>query len=197
MKLTRYANRFNVIRRLVVATTVGMTLCAASGTASHATTVLEDVSFSTTLQPGNTSASATNLQATVTNGVVTTLTGQIDLGGTNYAVQILGVDLYPVPGFGFNDNKLSSTGPYVDNNGLGFRADGIDFILYSSTSRGTTTYTLSDNPALFFFPAGTVSNLTVTAAVPEPTTWAMMLLGFAGVGFMAYRRKSKIALMAA
>jgi PEP-CTERM motif len=27
------------------------------------------------------------------------------------------------------------------------------------------------------------------SAVPEPSTWAMMLLGFAGVGFMAYRRK--------
>ena len=26
------------------------------------------------------------------------------------------------------------------------------------------------------------------AAVPETSTWAMMLLGFAGVGFMAYRR---------
>lgn len=28
-------------------------------------------------------------------------------------------------------------------------------------------------------------------AVPEPSTWAMMLLGFMGVGFMAYRRKSR------
>ena len=27
------------------------------------------------------------------------------------------------------------------------------------------------------------------AAVPEPATWGMMLLGFAGVGFLAYRRK--------
>jgi PEP-CTERM motif len=35
------------------------------------------------------------------------------------------------------------------------------------------------------------------SAVPEPSTWAMMLLGFAGIGFMAYRRKSKEALMAA
>jgi len=26
-------------------------------------------------------------------------------------------------------------------------------------------------------------------AVPEPSTWAMMILGFAGVGVMAYRRK--------
>ena len=36
-----------------------------------------------------------------------------------------------------------------------------------------------------------------TPPVPEPSTWAMMILGFAGVGFMAYRRKSKPALMAA
>jgi hypothetical protein len=35
------------------------------------------------------------------------------------------------------------------------------------------------------------------AAVPEPSTWAMMILGFAGIGFMAYRRKSQPALMAA
>ncbi len=35
------------------------------------------------------------------------------------------------------------------------------------------------------------------SAVPELSTWAMMLLGFAGVGFMAYRRKSKPAVMAA
>ena len=46
---------------------------------------------------------------------------------------------------------------------------------------------------------GTVAIATapVTPAVPEPSTWAMMLLGFTGIGFMAYRRKSKPALMAA
>jgi hypothetical protein len=30
------------------------------------------------------------------------------------------------------------------------------------------------------------------SAVPEPSTWAMMVLGFAGVGFMAYRRRGHI-----
>jgi len=30
--------------------------------------------------------------------------------------------------------------------------------------------------------------------VPEPSTWAMMLLGFAGLGYAAYRRKAKAAL---
>ena len=34
------------------------------------------------------------------------------------------------------------------------------------------------------------------AAIPEPSTWAMMILGFVGLGFTAYRRKSKPALMA-
>jgi PEP-CTERM motif len=31
---------------------------------------------------------------------------------------------------------------------------------------------------------------TEVAAVPEPSTWAMMILGFFGLGFMAYRRKN-------
>jgi hypothetical protein len=33
----------------------------------------------------------------------------------------------------------------------------------------------------------------VQTAVPEASTWALMILGFAGVGFMAYRRNSRPA----
>jgi PEP-CTERM motif len=33
--------------------------------------------------------------------------------------------------------------------------------------------------------------LFATGGVPEPSTWAMLILGFAGIGFMAYRRKSQ------
>jgi hypothetical protein len=36
-------------------------------------------------------------------------------------------------------------------------------------------------------------NVTSVAAVPEPATWAMMILGFLGVGLAAYRRKSRPA----
>mgnify|MGYP001553787153 CR=1 FL=1 len=43
----------------------------------------------------------------------------------------------------------------------------------------------------------TAFEFAFTAAVPEASTWAMMILGFAGIGFMAYRRKSNAALMAA
>jgi hypothetical protein len=34
------------------------------------------------------------------------------------------------------------------------------------------------------------------ASVPEPSTWAMMIIGFAGVGFVTYRRR-KVAALAA
>jgi hypothetical protein len=31
-------------------------------------------------------------------------------------------------------------------------------------------------------------------SVPEPSTWAMMILGFAGIGFMTYRRRNQTAI---
>jgi hypothetical protein len=39
-----------------------------------------------------------------------------------------------------------------------------------------------------------ISGGNLTAPLPEASTWAMMILGFFGVGFMAYRRKSEPAL---
>jgi hypothetical protein len=47
------------------------------------------------------------------------------------------------------------------------------------------------HPSFIKLPLGTVSDLpfslTTTPAVPEPSTWAMLLIGFAAMGFMAYR----------
>jgi hypothetical protein len=50
----------------------------------------------------------------------------------------------------------------------------------------------SDNLTLF------PTTVTLAGAVPEPSTWAMMILGFAGIGFMGYRlsRKNTTALTA-
>jgi PEP-CTERM motif len=35
------------------------------------------------------------------------------------------------------------------------------------------------------------ASLAVTPAVPEPSTWAMLVLGFASVGVIAYRRRNQ------
>ena len=38
---------------------------------------------------------------------------------------------------------------------------------------------------------GFIGDSAPAGAVPEPSTWAMMILGFVGLGFMAYRRSRK------
>jgi hypothetical protein len=41
----------------------------------------------------------------------------------------------------------------------------------------------------------TLTGSLVTTAIPEASTWAMMIFGFCSIGFMAYRRKSKLVAM--
>jgi hypothetical protein len=47
------------------------------------------------------------------------------------------------------------------------------------------TFSASEPGGSFVFSPG------ITTDVPEPSTWAMLLLGFASLGFTAYHRKSK------
>jgi hypothetical protein len=37
----------------------------------------------------------------------------------------------------------------------------------------------------------TIQGTVTVTAVPEPSTWAMMILGFAGIGFLSYRRRGR------
>ena len=39
-------------------------------------------------------------------------------------------------------------------------------------------------------------DLAFGGAVPEPSTWAMMVIGFAGLGYAGYRRRHKLAGLA-
>jgi hypothetical protein len=74
----------------------------------------------------------------------------------------------------------------------------------SGGSRGDYTAPDYTNGSLLVTQSDSILRLSLEGAgigspgaVPEPTTWAMMIVGFAGVGFMAYRRKAKPALIAA
>ena len=55
----------------------------------------------------------------------------------------------------------------------------------------TSSSTLSD--VSISFGTNGFSVPATVSAVPEPSTWAMMILGFFGVGFMAYRRRNQTA----
>jgi hypothetical protein len=68
---------------------------------------------------------------------------------------------------------------------------------FSYTINTQSTY---DNSSSFQYGADSLTLLsttvTLTDGVPEPSTWAMMILGFAGVGAMSYRRRRRVALVA-
>jgi PEP-CTERM motif-containing protein len=64
----------------------------------------------------------------------------------------------------------------------------VNFIAPIAANGGSDIFSLES--------AATLSNIVV--GTPEPSTWAMMLAGFAGMGYLAYRRRgSKTALAAA
>jgi hypothetical protein len=79
-------------------------------------------------------------------------------------------------------------GPFTLN---GITVSDIHFSLLAPVASGETfTGGVWDNPE------GNTSQLVLTAdfavaAVPEPSTWAMIILGFAGIGFLSYRRKGR------
>jgi PEP-CTERM motif len=121
------------------------------------------------------------------------------------------------PGLTFNGTAPTSIGldnaAYVNpltgafifhdvNQGLGVFAFAPDLFTYDTFLSITVDQAVSNsvadqynalnhnNPDAGYPTAGYwTASFPVIAAVPEPSTWAMMILGFMGVGFMAYRRK--------
>jgi hypothetical protein len=74
---------------------------------------------------------------------------------------------------------------------LGSAAGLVSENITFSTSGGFLSFTnlgASDFLGLILDDVTLASNVT---AVPESSTWAMMILSFAGIGFMAYRRSRK------
>ncbi|MDN3277979.1 PEPxxWA-CTERM sorting domain-containing protein [Frankia sp. RB7] len=72
----------------------------------------------------------------------------------------------------------------IDNYGSGFSGNVGDQVAVGANFVGDSNFNPQEAFAL-----NRVAGEFQIAAVPEPSTWAMMIIGFCGVGFMAYRRK--------
>ena len=99
----------------------------------------------------------------------------------------------------YNDLKITSTTGIYDftTSSLSFPVTNGDqsfsqYVQFRTTVLGENilSATFDNIPARDAFET---ANFSITAPVPEASTWAMMILGFVGVGFMAYRRKDGIA----
>jgi hypothetical protein len=82
-----------------------------------------------------------------------------------------------------------STALVISGKTVGTYAEGSDFFINTASHPPVNNFTSSGGDENF----RTFVDTGVTAAVPEPSTWAMLLLGFAGIGFAGYRR-SKLHL---
>jgi len=126
--------------------------------------------------------------------------------------------LNPLTGFIDVDATSTGAGAIIDYdllaNGNEFKFDGITlqqalggtFFLLGSNGLKSFALSLEDTTTLFSGLPTTIDSatsgiggegsfegtLTLAAAVPELSTWAMMILGFCGLGFMAYRRKQNV-----
>lgn len=72
---------------------------------------------------------------------------------------------------------------------FGSSADPGSFFRHSIAGEFFLQENLQDNSSTLVFDVR-----TNVSAVPEPSTWAMMILGFLGVGVMAYRKKDALRL---
>jgi hypothetical protein len=93
--------------------------------------------------------------------------------------------LFGLPAFTYADSNPFSTMEsafYIQTHG-GFAND----FFFGATAQSKYTLDLVANNGEL---------ATISGGVPEPSTWAMMILGFCGLGFMAYRRKCNGAAFA-
>ena len=127
-------------------------------------------------------------------GTITLLgTSNVDPTPSDFFLKVT----FNVPGAGSSAFDATIDGKI--NNGsngfLTFNFGGAQTITYSGGSFSLLINDLqfkgSDPQSMVL--TGSISDAVAAqvAAVPEPSTWAMMILGFAGVGFMGYRRKNK------
>ncbi len=162
-------------------------LLAAAGVANAATYVYDISDYN----PGGHGAVSGTLTLDVTGGQVTdgsaTLSGGWLPSATSFTV-VTGTAWRAGDG---TDLFGSNTNFPIDSNGLTFNSaawgSGYVFGIYSAAATG------APYDGALFGPGGAHNyytygdSLTLTA-VPEPSTWAMLGLGFAALGFAGYRK---------
>jgi hypothetical protein len=122
-----------------------------------------------------------------------------------FANAVKSFDIYwgSIDGNGGNNNSLvlnvgsdTITGDNLVSMGLaagaGNQSDTLDNKWFRiSDTDFFNSFTASSTTNAFEFDMAGPSSLALTSGVPEPSTWAMMLVGFAGLGYATFRRSSK------
>lgn len=87
----------------------------------------------------------------------------------------------------FYEVLFGGTSLFSATNVSGFGYTNFSTNAVASGASTNLTFSFRQDPA--FFRLDNVSVTAVTGAVPEPATWAMMLIGFGGIGLSLRRRR--------
>ena len=88
--------------------------------------------------------------------------------------------------FNMSQALLNNLGPFTLN---GVTVGDIHFVEYGDGWYDGSKWTNPEGGTSTLKIVADFKDVIAAPPVPEPSTWAMIILGFAGVGFMAYRRK--------
>jgi len=172
-------------------------------TALFSTTASANIIYDVDLVSGTTSV----VGQITTDGTLGTL-GQNDIVDVDIAIANSGGSRIGLTSFQVSGTALTATesGLFYDfsvTHSLLYITNFTDGVCFNSSFGGCVvrfenTIFVSVVPTASNIPeTGNVEIGLAVAPVPEPSTWAMMLLGFAGVGFVAYRRRNQMTLHAA
>lgn len=147
----------------------------------------------------NGAANTLNSVSISSDGLTATWTGQTYVNGVNYTGYVdlefvasitSGATWVPAASAGIsgplavleivNENSFSMTQQFLANSGSGYQP----FLTVNNAAHPFTSgLALTSVSGQFFYTD------PVASAVPETSTWAMLIIGFAGVGFVAHRRR--------
>jgi hypothetical protein len=158
------------------------TLSASDITSWQINQTLDTVHFLSFLNP-------TNSAVSLTGGALSETATTLDFNFSDTTASLLNFASPNFPGGGGLSLQFCDAAGSLCTNQVPVTVSSFELLVLVAPGTGST----SSGAAL----SGPVEIGAAVPTVPEPSTWAMLLLGFLGIGFMAYRRRSKPALMAA
>lgn len=140
-------------------------------------------------------SSTIDVTGTLITEDVPNASGQLLITGLSGTVDVFGaISLIPPGGFAGNDNLLNpGSSELLTGNGFSFAATGLQGNIFFSQALGTFVLFGAVGDVVGPLGIGSFSITPVVTpppppAVPEPSTWALLLLGFGFVGWSLRRR---------